>query len=146
MWNINYCWTSCNHFLDVTNYHGKRKALQKHTIFWLLLLICEKRTRWTPIFLHKSDQQAKMKLSAKFKKILWSGFRGILLNLLSFILACWLHFRNNQWGYRVPFWGMIIWIPKAKICGVLVGLSCYHGNFLCYKNERIFFSNNWYLV
>ena len=32
-----------------------------------------------PIFLsHKSDQQAKMKLSAKFKKIMWSGFIATL--------------------------------------------------------------------
>ena len=55
--------------------------------------------------LHKSDQQAKIKLSVKFKEILWSGFRATLnfqlfkvaLNPLhriflifaeSFILAC----------------------------------------------------------
>ena len=30
------------------------------------------------ILLHKSDQQAKMKLSAKFKKNLWSRFRATL--------------------------------------------------------------------
>ena len=64
---------------------------------------------------HKSNQQAKIKLSAKFKRILWSRFRAILnfqlfkvaLNLLhriffnfaeSFILACRLHFRNKKWG------------------------------------------------
>ena len=75
-----------------------------------------KRNSVTPIFLlHKSDQQTKIKLSEKFKKILWSGFRDTLnfqllkvaLNLLhrillnfaeSFILACWLHFRNKKWG------------------------------------------------
>ena len=67
-----------------------------------------------PNFLsHKSNQQAKIKLSAKFKRILWSRFRAILnfqlfkvaLNLLhriffnfaeSFITACRLHFRNKK--------------------------------------------------
>ena len=76
-----------------------------------------------------SDQQAKMKLSAKFKKILWSGFRAALnfqlfkvLNPLHrifinfaerFILACWLHFRNKKIG--VTKFVFEIWAAKAKI-------------------------------
>ena len=49
----------------------------------------------TPIFLlHKSDQQATMKLSAKFSTF---NFAKI------FILACWLHFRNEKWGSPSSF-------------------------------------------
>ena len=61
-----------------------------------------------------------MKLSAKFKKNLWSGFRATLnvqlfnvalssapqnfLNFAeSFIVACWLHFRNKKWGLPKSF-------------------------------------------
>ena len=71
-------------------------------------------------FLHRSDQHAKVQLLAKFKKILWSGFRAILhfqlvkvaLNPLyriflnfaeRFILACSLHFRNKKWGSPSSF-------------------------------------------
>ena len=61
-----------------------------------------------------------MKLSAKFKKILWSRLKATLnfqlfnvaLNPLhriflnfaeSFILACSLHFRNKKWGSPSSF-------------------------------------------
>ena len=35
---------------------------------------------------------------------------------------------------------------KAKIWGVFAGLSCCQGNFLCHKNDRIFFRNNRCLI
>ena len=92
--NINYPWTRCSHSCNVTSYHGNRKALQKLPIFGFSCSYLKNGLSDPKFSLHKSDQQAKMKLSAKFKKMLWSGFRAILKFQFaeSFILACWLHF------------------------------------------------------
>ena len=54
--------------------------------------------------LHKSDQQAKMKISAKFKKILWRGFRGTL-NFQLFKVADYISEIKNG-DHRVCFWDM----------------------------------------
>ena len=105
------------------------------------------------LLLHKSDQQVKVKLSAKFKKILWSGFRATLnfqlfevaLNPLhriflnfaeSFILPCWLHFRNKKWGS--PSSLLRYDQLKQKYGMFFSRLSCCHGNFLPHKNDHIF--------
>ena len=51
----------------------------KNTLYFGFTCSYLKNELGDPIFLlHKSDQQAKMKLYAKFKIILWSGFRAIL--------------------------------------------------------------------
>ena len=78
----------------------------RNTLYFRFSCSYLKNERGDPNFiLYKSNQPAKMKLVANFKKILWSGFRAILnfqlfkvaLNLLyrvflnfaeSLILAC----------------------------------------------------------
>ena len=83
--------------------------------------------------LHKSDQKVKMKLSAKFKKIMWSGFRAtlnfqlfkvalnplhrIFLNFAErFVLACWLHHKNIKWGLPSSFLRYEQLKPKYGVC------------------------------
>ena len=133
----------------------------KNTLYLSFSCLYLKNELGDPNFLsQKSNQQAKIKLSAKFKRILWSRFRAILnfqlfkvaLNLLqriffnfaeSFVLACRLHFRNKKWGKMgVTQFVFEIWAAKAKIWGVFAGLSYCHGNVLHHKNDQIFFSNN----
>ena len=51
----------------------------KNTLYFRFSYLYLKNELGDPNFsLQKSDQQAKMKLSAKFKKNLWSGFRATL--------------------------------------------------------------------
>ena len=93
----------------------------KNTLYFSFSCSYLKNELGDPNFLtNKSNQQAKTKLSAKFKRILWSRFRAILnfqlfkvaLNLLHgiflnfaerFILGCQLHFRNKKMGSPSSF-------------------------------------------
>ena len=51
----------------------------KDTLYFAFSCSYLKKSSVTSIFLlHKSNHEAKIKLSAKFKKVLWSGFRGTL--------------------------------------------------------------------
>ena len=79
--------------------------------------------------LHKGDQQTKMKLSAKFKKILCSGFRATLnFQLITVAL--------NQ---KVLSWH-VDYIPEIKIGGHRVSILRYkklkpkYGVFLVHYN------------
>ena len=79
--------------------------------------------------LHKGDQQTKMKLSAKFKKILWSGFRATL-NFQLYKVAL------NQ---KVLSW-YVDYIPEIKNGGHRVFILRYkqlkpkYGVFLVHYN------------
>ena len=66
--------TRCSHFCDVKRYRGNGKALQKRPYFGLA-----ERSVSSFLFL-KFNQHAKIKLSGKLKRILWSGSRATLNN------------------------------------------------------------------
>ena len=64
-----YCWTRCSHYCDVKSYHGNRKALQKQAINGFNCSYLKNECNDSNFLLHKNNQQVKMKLSAKFKKM-----------------------------------------------------------------------------
>ena len=78
--------------------------------------------------LHKGDQQTKMKLSAKFKKILWSRFRATL-NFQLFKVAL------NQ---KVLSWH-VDYIPEIKNGGHRVSI-------LRYKQLKPKYGVFWYTI
>ena len=98
-----------------------------------------------------------MQLLAKFKKILYMGFRAtlnfgkfkvalnpmyrIFLNFAkSCISACLSKFYNKKKFYRAVF---EIEALKAEIKGVFSRSQCCYGNLLCHENNANVFSNDW---
>ena len=104
-----YFQTRCYRYFNVISYLGKEKAQEKNTLhFGFSCSYLQNELGYA----HLSDQKAKTRLSAKFKKILCCGIRGTLqkhrfkvalnpfhricLNFAeSFILAFWSLSRNG---------------------------------------------------
>ena len=98
----------------------QQEILAKTSYILALVAHIWKTNSVTPIFYCTKVISRSKWNSAKFKKNLWSGFRATLnvqlfkvalnsapqnfLNFAeSFIVACWLHFRNKKWGLPKSF-------------------------------------------
>ena len=98
-----------------------------------------------------------MQLLAKFKKILYMGFRAslnfrkfkvalnpmyrILLNFAKSCLSPWLSkFYNKKKFHRAVF---EISELKAEIKGVFSRSLCCYGNLLCHENKTNMFTSDW---
>ena len=103
------------------------------------------------------DKHDKMQLWAKFKKILYMGFRAtlnfrkikvalnpmyrIFLNFAkSCILSCLSKVNNIKKIHRAV---LEIYAPKAAVKGVFRRSSCCYGNLLCHENDTSVFTNDW---
>ena len=118
IWNTHYFQPRCGHGCDVINYLGNGRAQQKHLYFEFcclyvknelgdphpppsLFLMAEKWSRW---------KEAKMKLSAKFKKI--TELRWLLIRCTKFfytlqkVSSCPSNYfsKIKKWGDQVCFW------------------------------------------
>ena len=98
-----------------------------------------------------------MQLWAKFKKILYMGFRATLnfrkikvaLNPMyrifenfakSCILSCLSKVDNIKKFHRAV---LEIYAPKATVKGVFRRSSCCYGNLLCHENDTTVLTNDW---
>ena len=102
----------------------------RNTLYFGFSCLYLKNELGEPHFLlHKGDQQTKMKLSAKFKKILWNGFRATL-NFQLFNMAL----NQNVLSWHVDY------IPEIKNVGHRVSILRYkqlkpkYGVFLVHYN------------
>ena len=98
-----------------------------------------------------------MQLLAKFKKILYIGFRAtlsfrkfkvalnpmkrIFLNFAkSYISSCLSKFCNKKKFHRAVF---EIYALKAEIKDVFSKSQCCYGNLLCHENHTNVFTSDW---
>ena len=110
----------------IQSFLWRKKLLWQQEILartsYILALVAHiwKSNSVTPIFYCTKVISRSRWNSAKFKRILWTGFRATLnfqllkvalksapQNFLNFaegfIVACWLHFRNKKWGLPKSF-------------------------------------------
>ena len=74
----NHWWTRWYHFRDTICYHGNIITCLKKTVISSLSAYILKTARWKFFLISNFDKQDKMQRLAKFKKILYMGFRATL--------------------------------------------------------------------
>ena len=114
----NHRWIRWYHFCDTIGYH----SLLKTPLILALGAYISKTARWNFFLISNFDKQDKMQLFAKFKRILYMGFRATLyfrkckvaLNSKSCVLSCLWNTHNIKKFHRAVFEKAL----KAEIKGV----------------------------